>query len=913
VLDHLGRARQRIRLLDVGTGTLGLIAATLLYTMVMVVLDRRFDLTPLTRQLALVGYGIFALAYSALAIVRPLARRVNPYYAAREVERVVPEAKNSIVNWLDLQNQTLPPAVRAALAQRAARDLAQADLEAAISGRRTLWMGGITAALALVVFLLLVSVGFPQFRSLVNRTFTPFSSGGILQRTHLQVIRPQGGDTVVSVGKPVSIAVEVEGWVPAPEDPAALKLLFRYSADDPYEDLLLEPEGVNTWAATLPTTQVRNGFFYKVTGGDDATPEYRVTVRSAPLLTGVNVTYHYRPYVGWPDDSSQDANLEALRGTEVVVVAHTNRTVKSGQVHLDGSDGSKRDVPGETVPEDSQALRARFVLDQSGKYCVWFTSTEDEKNADPKFFDIKVLPDKPPQVELAKPGADITLPANGTLSLEGLATDDFGLTQITLRLKWPGKETVLRPRPYRKDKSFRFPDGTYPKTLEYKDFVALERLTDEHDAPVRLERGDILEYWLEALDTCDYPDPKKPNVGESKHFKVMITDPIPEQRQAQERAQAARDQQEHNKQQDKDFDKKSKENQEKAGQKPEQGQDGDKPREGGKSAEGQNKDKEEEIKKALDQLQQEERDAMKGGKKDDPRQVDKGENKKDPGDNQPGQSAGGKEGQQHEPGQAKPDGHPKDGQQKPEGGLERKGGQPPDQDKPQGGMEKKPDGGQQSAQPGEKPEKGAAKNEGQQGENKGKPGEARDAGGIKDGQQPQAGAPKGEGQPQPDQPQGANKGQPAAQQEAGGAKTESHPGGKPEKGEARNAGRAEGKEDMGQAKNEGGAKDGPKAEAGADKGAGQGKPEQVKGESKGRGQEQANSGEKPPAGQADQKEARGEAKDAGQGVSPQAAAEKKDRQTGQPGAMKEGLPKEAGQPQTSQAAAKGDHPGEPHG
>ena len=120
---QLARARGRIRTLDATTALLGFLAGTLAYGILMALCDRWFDLPSAFRQWAFAGYGVLALAYLAITLFRPLARRINPHYAAKQVEQAVPGAKNSVLNWLDLRDESLPPAIRSALVQRAAKDL----------------------------------------------------------------------------------------------------------------------------------------------------------------------------------------------------------------------------------------------------------------------------------------------------------------------------------------------------------------------------------------------------------------------------------------------------------------------------------------------------------------------------------------------------------------------------------------------------------------------------------------------------------------------------------------------------------------------------------------------------------------------------------------------------------------------
>src|SRR5262249_38520028 len=158
----------------------------------------------------------------------PLWMRVNPYYAARSLERTLPEAKNSVVNWLDLRRQPLAPAFRKAIGRQAAANLAEADMDEAFSPRRTSWIGAGALALflALVVLFLL---GPRQFLSLMNRAFSPFMEARIATRTRLTLVRPETGDTTIPVGRGLSFAVEVDGRIPDPTHPDALRLLYRYN------------------------------------------------------------------------------------------------------------------------------------------------------------------------------------------------------------------------------------------------------------------------------------------------------------------------------------------------------------------------------------------------------------------------------------------------------------------------------------------------------------------------------------------------------------------------------------------------------------------------------------------------------------------------------------------------------------
>jgi hypothetical protein len=233
VETQLNKALSRIRGLDLTTGFLSFLALTLGFSLVMALIDRWLSLPLLARQIALLGYGATVVTFLAFFVGRPLLRQINPYYAARQVEKTLPSAKNSVVNWLDLRNEPISPAILGAVGQRAAHDLAQTDLEQAISGKRAAWLGSITGILVVAQFIALIFWGFPTFSSLWGRTFAPFNNFGITSKTRIEV---KTKDVTIPVDHAVTISVAVAGKVPDPAKADALRLHIRYRQGDPYEE-----------------------------------------------------------------------------------------------------------------------------------------------------------------------------------------------------------------------------------------------------------------------------------------------------------------------------------------------------------------------------------------------------------------------------------------------------------------------------------------------------------------------------------------------------------------------------------------------------------------------------------------------------------------------------------------------------
>lgn len=784
VSAQLARAERRIRALDLASALLGFLAGTIAYALLMTLCDRGLYLSEGARQLAFVAYLLAAAGYLGWTVVWPLRRQVNPYFAARRVEQTLPGAKNSVVNWLDLQQADVPPVIRGALGQRAARDLGRADLEQAISGRRAKWAGGLTAALAGVLLALILFQGAGPLFFRLGRIFAPFALGGTAPtRTQLTLLQPPEGDASVSVGRPVTFVVRVDGVVPDAKKADALKLLLRYHDDEPYQERPLVPDSGREWSVSVPAIDVQSGFWYRITGGDAATPEYRVRVRSTPLITDFLATYRPPAYTARPEVVRRERKLEGLYGTKVVLKVRTNRELKDAGLELDGKEGRAK-FPGERLAGEPNGFRVVLPLEQSGQYRLRFTAADGEVYADPLAYPVVVTPDLPPAVELTKPGKDVQLPANGVLQLEGQASDDIGVKSLTLRMSLLGN-VKLQSKSYRSDDKIRLPHGGYPTALAYKDFVDLAKLKDTEGKPVKLQKGDTMEYWLEASDACDQP---RPNVSESKHYRVQIVEAAKDDRQHQQDVQQAQDEQkQHEQAQDQQIQQEDKDRQDAARQQQQQNQEeaskDQQPKDGGG---GSNPD--------------EKKDSGNTGGKDDKSGTgndgkgDKGKEEKAGTSDQPGNS--GDAGQQKKDEEVK---QQADRLQEAINKVEQnqKGGE-----KGEGKGDPKPgDGtGKGESKPEQSPKPGEAKPEGQ-------PGAPNQAGEGKEGPKPgdtkeKPSEGKGAGAPNPMQDNKAEPkgGSPMRDQAEG--KGEGSPSQPPTPAEAKGGGSPEGQKDAGKEKPE---------------------------------------------------------------------------------------------------------------
>ena len=140
---QLTHARRRIRQLDFFGAGLALLLGSLLFMLLVLIIDRKFETPSGTGWAVLAGYLVLAGGYLWITLFRPSRRQINPFFAAHQVEMTIPDAKNSLVNYVDLKDDpTLPASVKAAIGNRAGKELKRVDLQQTLQKKSILYLGG---------------------------------------------------------------------------------------------------------------------------------------------------------------------------------------------------------------------------------------------------------------------------------------------------------------------------------------------------------------------------------------------------------------------------------------------------------------------------------------------------------------------------------------------------------------------------------------------------------------------------------------------------------------------------------------------------------------------------------------------------------------------------------------------------
>ncbi len=512
--QQIQRTRRSLKIVDASTGLIALTIGVLVYLLAVAALEHwvlAHGWSPAARSV-LLGVLLLGVTWYGTRIFWPLLRRpINPAFAAQAIEHSSPSLKNSLLNLLLLrgQRQQLPQRVYHAIEQQAAQRLAQVPVDTGIDRSATLRLGYIlVGVIALCTLYGIVSPKDPL--TSVARILLPWSPIAVPSRVQISAITP--GDTSLARGERLRIAAEILGL--EPEETAQLVYTTRDQQQVDQRHLMTPPSDGFRYVSQLPhslargeTAGIEQDLTYWIEAGDARSPRYQVTVFARPTLVVQKLRYNYPDYTGYPSREVQHTgDIRALVGTRVTLVATANKPIATAHVDFD-ADG-RQDL---RMEADGQQATVTFPLELDGRnpryqnYVLRYQTTSGRHNRFPPQYQIDVIPDYAPEIQLLLPAEsirEVTLQEEIEFQLEA-RDPDFAVQEVSLRGEVAGKQIVTE-RLLSQDHRGRFL-GQLRKT----------------PAELGLRVGDVLEYWGVAADN------RRPtaNVAATPRQRLRVVDP----------------------------------------------------------------------------------------------------------------------------------------------------------------------------------------------------------------------------------------------------------------------------------------------------------------------------------------------------------------------------------------------------
>ena len=296
---QLDRTRSKIRMTDMVTSAIFLVAVALAVLFLEILLDHLFGLPPWLRVAILVVGGSAAIGYGYWGIVRPLLRRVNHYYAARDDRG----HRSQLQEQPDHVSRPPPPQAGGSQVDHGrpgeqGRPRPVGDRGRITSSTRRLLTKGVYALAGVIVAVCLYSLLTPK--SILDSAGRAFLAD-IARPTDTRLVNIRPGDdpekSTVIAGENVPFAVEVQG-----KRPEAVSLHYSIDGGKTFSttEMARGKSDFEPWQATLRDVQTRSGaeaVLYQIKGGDAESKTYRLNVRAMPMVVSVTHDLTFPGYI----------------------------------------------------------------------------------------------------------------------------------------------------------------------------------------------------------------------------------------------------------------------------------------------------------------------------------------------------------------------------------------------------------------------------------------------------------------------------------------------------------------------------------------------------------------------------------------------------------------------------------------
>ncbi len=309
------------------------------------------------------------------------------------------------------------------------------------------------------------------------------------------------GDTSVVKGDPLKITAYYTG-------PTLAKCVLLIQQNDQIKSSICERNGNQYWTLI---ENVQKPFQYQLAGEpllkkglEDflTSSKYRVKVITLPFVKILDVTVQPPVYTGLRMQklARNIGDVQALKGSKISFRIVSNKSLRQAKIVFN-KNGS---VP---LHINDYVASGQMVLKTNESYYIALTDTAGWHNKNPIHYQLTVLSDYQPFIEITRPGEDLELTLDSQLLIEMEARDDFGISRIQLAYQIIHQMST--------DSAWQFIE--LPLTEAEDSHIRVNYLFDFNKLPLAF--GDRLRYYALAFDNNTIDGPKK---GKSRVYEVRF-------------------------------------------------------------------------------------------------------------------------------------------------------------------------------------------------------------------------------------------------------------------------------------------------------------------------------------------------------------------------------------------------------
>lgn len=447
--------------------------------------------------------GLFSLLLSATVayfVLRPLLYRPSLEKLALKVEERFPQLSDRLISALQLQRQFVsnPEGYSLemidAVVYQADKLSENLDFKSVVDKKNLRKYGRTTGILAMI--LAVFALIFPgNFKFALYAFSNPLTELESPAKYTFQLF-PGNKEVVKYSDVEIGVKLYPTPQFQALELPGRIKLFYKFEKSD-WESVTLKkidqtklalPEKKDYDFAHTFKEVKRNFEFYALAEGEKS-QAFIIIVVDKPRVVDLKVTLNFPSYTGLKAQvlNDNEGNIKALAGTKAKIQVKANKILENASLVFSDGNRSALDLKGKLASGE-----IRLAKDLT--YHVEVRDENENKNPDPIEYEISVIPDEYPTVEVIYPGEDRDLDESMKMPLRIVVRDDFGASALKLKYKinsggqeWPEEEL-----------SIQFPKGSSEFSADY----------DWSLAKFPIVPGDYVSYYAEVCDNDAVSGPK---------------------------------------------------------------------------------------------------------------------------------------------------------------------------------------------------------------------------------------------------------------------------------------------------------------------------------------------------------------------------------------------------------------------
>lgn len=483
-------------------------------------------------SLCLLGIGIWYVFRRVMPLLRS---SIRPEYAARSLERDLPELRQSLTSYVTLRTERSAGDLRSRVVRSIGSSTAgklqrHEALPAEATGTFRWWIATSVAFAMLAGYVVATPKNSLQT---VARLAAPIASIDPARRVTIEEVLP--GDIEAIAGRAVAVSASVDGI----HDDEEVICVWDLASGRKTSVLSMDSESGRHQGEIWIPHSASGSLRYTIAAGDAEAGPYRLRVQDLPVVALESVRYEPPAYTRQPSHTSSSGAITALDGTTVQILATTNRPVAKGKIEFNPRQvGDRvRATAGATqmsVAKNGTSLSVSFALRTAkGRsaavelegYRITVTDASGQTNPEPIIYPIRVVSDLAPEVSITMPfrsPKEVPIDAQQIIEVHGL-DPDYGLREIRLEVR-AGIELIAEPvlwsdprgQPGNQVAEYRFRPQEHDLQIGATvQIVAVATDNRSSDTDTRLEPNVTVTDPVELKITASAPLPEQndPNAG----------------------------------------------------------------------------------------------------------------------------------------------------------------------------------------------------------------------------------------------------------------------------------------------------------------------------------------------------------------------------------------------------------------